>query len=110
MLWIEFIQLHPLMAKPFAIRPKPRKLVFEFLIRNNEEHRVEATDDGMVEVSFDETPPEGESFYYLRVVQDNGEVLIEPAVADVRELRGLLHRPGRRPVSVALLPRTRPPK
>jgi len=44
-----------------------------FLIRNNEEHRLDTTDDGVVEVSFEHTPPEGESFYYLRVVQDNGE-------------------------------------
>ena len=39
------------------------------------------------------------------VVQDNGEVLIEPAVADVRELKGLLRRPGRRPVSVEAMNR-----
>ena len=39
------------------------------------------------------------------VVQDSGEVLIEPAVADVRELKGLLRRPGRRPVSVEAMNR-----
>jgi hypothetical protein len=43
------------------------------LIRNNEEHRVDETESGVVEVEFEETPPAGESFYYLRVVQDNGE-------------------------------------
>jgi len=35
------------------------------------------------------------------VVQDNGDVLIRPATEDVRRLKGLLHRPGRLPVSVA---------
>lgn len=34
------------------------------------------------------------------VVQDDGEVLVRPAVADVRDLKGLLHRPGGRAVSV----------
>lgn len=34
------------------------------------------------------------------VVQDSGDVLIRPAIEDVRGLKGLLHRPGRRPVSV----------
>jgi hypothetical protein len=43
------------------------------LIRNNEEHRVDATPGSVVDISFEETPPEGESFYYLRVVQKNGE-------------------------------------
>jgi hypothetical protein len=35
------------------------------------------------------------------VVQDNGDVLIRPATEDVRQLKGLLHRPGRLSVSVA---------
>jgi antitoxin PrlF len=35
------------------------------------------------------------------VVQDNGDVLIRPATEDIRRLKGLLHRPGRSPVSVA---------
>jgi hypothetical protein len=35
------------------------------------------------------------------VVQDSGEVLIRPATEDIRRLKGLLHRPGRLPVSVA---------
>ena len=35
------------------------------------------------------------------VVQDNGEVLLRPATEDIRRLKGLLHRPGRPPVSVA---------
>jgi AbrB family looped-hinge helix DNA binding protein len=34
------------------------------------------------------------------VVQESGDVLIRPAVEDVRKLKGLLHRPGRAPVSV----------
>jgi antitoxin PrlF len=34
------------------------------------------------------------------VVQDNGDVLIRPATEDIRRLKGLLHRPGRLPVSV----------
>lgn len=34
------------------------------------------------------------------VLQDNGDVLIRPAVQDVRRLKGMLHRPGREPVSV----------
>jgi len=34
------------------------------------------------------------------VVQDSGDVLIRPATDDVRRLKGLLHRPGRAPVSL----------
>ena len=34
------------------------------------------------------------------VVQDNGDVLIRPATEDIQQLKGLLHRPGRRSVSV----------
>ena len=37
------------------------------------------------------------------VLQDDGDVLIRPAVEDVRRLKGLLHRPGREPVSVAAM-------
>lgn len=37
------------------------------------------------------------------VVQDDGDVLIRPATEDVRRLKGLLHRPGRKPVSVAAM-------
>ena len=43
------------------------------LIRNNEEIRVDRTDRGVVEVSLTDLPPEAENFYYLRVVQANGE-------------------------------------
>ena len=43
------------------------------LIRNNEECRSDTTFGGVVDVSFEETPPEGVSFYYLRVLQANGE-------------------------------------
>jgi len=34
------------------------------------------------------------------VVQDNGDVALRPVVVHVRELEGMLYRPGRRPVSV----------
>ena len=34
------------------------------------------------------------------VVRDDGQVVIRPAVVDVHDLRGLLHRDGRAPVSV----------
>ena len=34
------------------------------------------------------------------IVVENGDVLIRPAASDVRALRGLLHRPGRNPISV----------
>jgi len=35
------------------------------------------------------------------VVQDDGTVIVTPILRHVRELGGLLHRPGRRPVSIA---------
>jgi AbrB family looped-hinge helix DNA binding protein len=34
------------------------------------------------------------------VVQDDGTVVLRPVTVDVRELRGLLHRKGRKPLSV----------
>ncbi len=34
------------------------------------------------------------------VLLGNGDVVIRPAVDDVRKLKGLLRRPGRKPVSV----------
>jgi AbrB family looped-hinge helix DNA binding protein len=34
------------------------------------------------------------------VVQDDGTVIVAPIMRHVRELGGLLHRPGRRPVSI----------
>ena len=34
------------------------------------------------------------------VVQDDGTVVLRPATVDVRELKGLLHRKGLRPLSV----------
>ncbi|MBM3226370.1 MAG: AbrB/MazE/SpoVT family DNA-binding domain-containing protein [Candidatus Tectomicrobia bacterium] len=37
------------------------------------------------------------------VIQDNGEVLLRPVVTDVRELKGLLHKPGRPPVSITAM-------
>jgi len=43
------------------------------LIRNNEEIRKDSTDTGVVEVSFRDYVPEGDNFYYLRVVQANEE-------------------------------------
>lgn len=38
-------------------------------------------------------------------LQDNGDVVIRPAVEDVRHLRGLLQRRRRRPVSLAQMDR-----
>ena len=43
------------------------------LIRNNEELLVDRTLNGFIEADFEDLPPAGENFYYLRVVQDNGE-------------------------------------
>lgn len=34
------------------------------------------------------------------VVLENGDILLRPAVSDVKRLRGLLHRPGRPAVTV----------
>jgi AbrB family looped-hinge helix DNA binding protein len=34
------------------------------------------------------------------VVKDDGTVVLRPATVDVRELKGLLHRKGRTPLSV----------
>jgi AbrB family looped-hinge helix DNA binding protein len=34
------------------------------------------------------------------LVQESGDVLMRPAVEDVRSLKGALHKPGRRPVSL----------
>ena len=34
------------------------------------------------------------------VIEDDGRVVVRPATVDVRELKGMLHRPGRAPVSV----------
>lgn len=35
------------------------------------------------------------------VVQDDGEVVVRPAAADVRDLRGMLRKPGREPVPIS---------
>jgi AbrB family looped-hinge helix DNA binding protein len=35
------------------------------------------------------------------VIQDDGQVIVRPAAVDVRTLRGILAKPGRKPVSVA---------
>lgn len=35
------------------------------------------------------------------LVQDDGEVVIRPVVGDLRDLKGMLARPGRKPVSVS---------
>lgn len=40
------------------------------------------------------------------VVLDEGEVLIRPLAHDVRTLRGVLRRPGRKPVTVEEMKRT----
>ena len=34
------------------------------------------------------------------IVRDDGEVLVKPATEDIRKLKGLLHRAGRKPVSL----------
>jgi AbrB family looped-hinge helix DNA binding protein len=34
------------------------------------------------------------------VMQENGDILIRPATQDVQKLKGMLYRPGRKPVSV----------
>jgi antitoxin PrlF len=34
------------------------------------------------------------------VIEDDGTVVLKPVTRHVRELAGLLHRPGRRPVSL----------
>ena len=39
------------------------------------------------------------------IIRDDGEVVIRPAVVDVRHLKGLLHRPGREAVSLAEMQR-----
>ncbi len=33
------------------------------------------------------------------VIEDNGRVLLEPSTLDIRELKGILHRPGMKAVS-----------
>ena len=35
------------------------------------------------------------------VVQVDGEVVVRPATADVRDLRGMLQKPGREPVTLS---------
>ena len=37
------------------------------------------------------------------VVKDDGTVLLRPATVDVRELKGLLHRKGLKPLSVGAM-------
>jgi antitoxin PrlF len=37
------------------------------------------------------------------LVQESGDVLMRPAVEDVRSLKGVLHKPGRKPVSLAAM-------
>jgi AbrB family looped-hinge helix DNA binding protein len=34
------------------------------------------------------------------IVRDDGEVLVKPATEDIRKLKGILHRAGRKPVSI----------
>lgn len=34
------------------------------------------------------------------IIQEDGEVLVRPAVLDVRQLKGILARPGQKPLSV----------
>lgn len=37
------------------------------------------------------------------MVQESGDVLMRPAIEDVRKLKGVLHQPGRKPVSLDTL-------
>jgi antitoxin PrlF len=37
------------------------------------------------------------------LIGDDGDVIIRPVVTDVRDLKGLLHKPGRTPVSVGAM-------
>ena len=39
------------------------------------------------------------------LVHNGGEVVIRPAALDIRQLRGALHRPGQKPVSLAKMNR-----
>ena len=41
---------------------------------------------------------QGDTLDFL--LQESGDVLMRPAVEDVRSLKGLLHKPGRKPVSL----------
>ncbi len=34
------------------------------------------------------------------VIEDNGKVMLEPSTLDITELEGILHRPGRKAVSI----------
>ena len=34
------------------------------------------------------------------ILQENGDILIRPAAQDVRKLKGMLYRPGQKPVSI----------
>jgi AbrB family looped-hinge helix DNA binding protein len=34
------------------------------------------------------------------IIRDDGDVVLRPVVTDVRELKGLLHKSGRQPVSI----------
>jgi antitoxin PrlF len=34
------------------------------------------------------------------IIRDNGEVVVRPAIDDVRQLKGLLSRPGRKPATL----------
>jgi antitoxin PrlF len=40
------------------------------------------------------------------IIQDNGDVVIRPVVTDVRQLKGMLKRPGRQSVSVSTMQQT----
>jgi len=40
------------------------------------------------------------------MVQETGDVLMRPAIEDVRKLKGVLHKPGRKPVSLDTIHQT----
>ena len=40
------------------------------------------------------------------MIQESGDVLMRPAIEDVRKLKGILHKPGRNAVSLDAMRRT----
>jgi antitoxin PrlF len=37
------------------------------------------------------------------IIRDDGDVVLRPAVTDIRELKGLLSKPGQQPVSITAM-------
>jgi len=83
-IYMEFTINSKLMGSELVLNPEQTCLIHYyvigksdnlkvFLIKNNEEYRIDETVNGVVEVNIEDTLSIGENFYYLRVVQDNGE-------------------------------------